>query len=154
MRRVAWSRWATAAVLLAGMNLKMRDDHPDYPALVMANYLLGGGFLNSRLAVRIRQKEGLSYHVHSSLSAGSIDESGAFNVLAIHAPQNGAKLEAAFREELARALKAGFTPEEIAAAKSGLMQTRQLQRAQDNSLASTLAYVGGVEERLREVLGA
>ncbi len=30
------------------------DDDPDYPALVLGNYMLGGGFLNSRLAVRIR----------------------------------------------------------------------------------------------------
>ena len=45
----------------------MRDDDPDYPALVLGNYMLGGGFLNSRLATRIRQKEGLSYGVGSGL---------------------------------------------------------------------------------------
>ncbi|HXM77084.1 MAG TPA: insulinase family protein, partial [Thermoanaerobaculia bacterium] len=42
------------AFFLAGMPLKMRDDDPDFPALVLGNYMLGGGFLNSRLATRIR----------------------------------------------------------------------------------------------------
>src|ERR1700674_5327859 len=40
------------AFFLAGMPLKMRDDHPDYPALVLGNYMLGGGFLTSRPAPR------------------------------------------------------------------------------------------------------
>ncbi|MES4791876.1 MAG: insulinase family protein, partial [Chloroflexota bacterium] len=44
------------ALFIAGMNLNLRDDDPDYPALVLGNYMLGGGFLNSRLAVRIRQQ--------------------------------------------------------------------------------------------------
>src|SRR5205085_1452427 len=41
------------AVFVAGFNLKLRDDNPDYPALVLGNYMLGGGFLNSRLAARM-----------------------------------------------------------------------------------------------------
>ena len=31
------------------MNLPLRDDDADYPALMLGNYMLGGGFLNSRL---------------------------------------------------------------------------------------------------------
>ncbi len=38
------------AFFIAGLNLNIRDDDPDYPALVLGNYMLGGGFLNSRLA--------------------------------------------------------------------------------------------------------
>ncbi len=34
----------TNAMLLAGINLELRDDDPDYPALVMGNYMLGDGF--------------------------------------------------------------------------------------------------------------
>ena len=43
--------------MVAGVNIPLRDDDPDYPALVLGNYMLGGGFLNSRLAVRIRGKK-------------------------------------------------------------------------------------------------
>ena len=64
------------AFFIAGLNLKLRDDDPDYPALVLGNYMLGGGFLNSRLAMRIRQKEGLSYGVGSQFQASALDQSG------------------------------------------------------------------------------
>jgi zinc protease len=128
------------AVFLAGLPLKLRDDDPDYPALVLGNYVLGGGFLNSRLATRIRQKEGISYGVGSGLNADALDRLGYFRTSAIYAPQNVSRLEAAFKEEVARALKDGFTPEEVAAAKTGYLQSRQLSRAQDNELVGKLAY--------------
>jgi zinc protease len=101
--------------------------------------MLGGGFLNSRLAVRIRQKEGLSYGVGSGLDAGSQDVSGRFTVYAIHAPQNTARLETAVREEIERARKDGFAPDELAAAKSGWLQSQQVGRSQDFELANLLS---------------
>lgn len=126
------------AFFIAGQTLNLRDDDPDFPALVLGNYMLGGGFLNSRLAVRIRQKEGLSYGVGSQLQASSLDKNGLFMAFAIYAPQNRDKLEAAFKEEIEKMLKDGFTAEEIAAAKKGWLQSRQVSRAQDNELAGRL----------------
>lgn len=126
------------AIFLAGFNVKLRDDHPDYPALLLGNYMLGGGFLNSRLASRIRGKEGLSYGVGSGMTISAVDQFGRFMAQAIYAPQNAEKLEAAFKEEIARMLKDGFTAEEVEAAKSGYLQSRQVSRAQDNELASRL----------------
>ncbi len=120
------------------MNIKMRDDNADYPALVLGNYMLGGGFLSSRLAVRIRQKEGLSYGVGSNFAASSLDESGSFFANAIYAPENAEKLEAAFKDELAKVSRDGFTAVEIEAAKSGWLQSRQLSRAQDRELSGRL----------------
>jgi len=133
------------AFYVGGQNLAIRDDDPDFPALLLGNYMLGGGFLNSRLAVRIRQKEGLSYGVGSQLTASPLEKSGAFTAFAIYAPQNAAKLETAMREEIARVLKDGFEEKEIAEAKSGWLQSRQVGRAQDLPLARTLAldlYLG------------
>ncbi len=126
------------AFFLAGFNLKLRDDHPDYPALLLGNYMLGGGFLSSRLASRIRQKEGLSYGVGSGIQISALDESGRFTANAIYAPQNVDKLEAAFKDEIARMLKEGFTAAEVEAAKLGYLQSRQVSRAQDNELAGRL----------------
>lgn len=126
------------AFFVAGFNLKVRDDNPDYPALLLGNYMLGGGFLNSRLAARIRQKEGLSYGVGSGINISAFDEFGRWTASAIYAPQNVDKLEVAFKEEIARMLKDGFTAEEVEAAKSGYLQSRQVSRAQDNELASRL----------------
>lgn len=127
------------AFMMAGLNLKVRDENPDYPALVLGNYMLGGGFLNSRLATRIRQKEGISYGVGSQLQASALDELGSFVTFAIYAPENLTRLEAAFKEEIARLLKEGFTAEEVVAAKSGYLQSRQVNRAQDAALARTLS---------------
>ncbi len=126
------------AMFLAGMNVKMSNNHPDYPAMMLGNFMLGGGFLNSRLATRIRQKEGISYGVGSSFSANTLDEKGTFTTYAIYAPENVDRLEKAFREEVEKVLQEGFTKEEIEAAKSGWLQSRQVSRSQDPALASTL----------------
>jgi zinc protease len=126
------------AFFVASYNFDFRDDNPDYPAMVMGNFMLGGGFLNSRLAVRIRQKEGLSYGVGSQFNAGSLDPVGSFSAFAIYAPENVGKLEAAYKEEINKVITEGFTAEELAAAKSGWSQQRTVQRAQDAGLSGTL----------------
>ncbi len=126
------------ATFLAGQKIPMSVDHPDYPAMMLGNFMLGGGFLNSRLAVRIRQKEGLSYGVGSFFYADPRDETGTWQMYAIYAPENAEALEKAFREEIEKVVTDGFTAEEVEAAKSGWIQSQQVRRAQDNSLASTL----------------
>jgi zinc protease len=126
------------AVYRAGMNLKVRDDNPDFPALVLGNYMLGGSG-DSRLYKRVREKEGLSYSVGSFLSASAQDPVGEFGLSAIYAPQNRARLEQIVREEVDRALRDGFAPEEVDAAKKGLVQARQVARTTDSALAGRLA---------------
>ena len=131
------------AVFLARENIAMREDNPDFAALTLADYILGGGAgFDSRLASRIRQKEGLSYGVGSELSVSSQDVNGAWSVYAIAAPANMAKVATAFREEVARALRDGFTDAEVASAKSGLLQARAQNRSQDGVLAG--GWVGNM----------
>ncbi|MBI3283395.1 MAG: insulinase family protein [Burkholderiales bacterium] len=118
------------------MNLLLKEDDADFPALRIANYIFGGGAgLNSRLMERIRQKDGLSYGGGSSLAAGELDPDGSFAISAIAAPQNLARLESAIREELQRALTGGFTAAELAKAKSGLLQQRAQGRTNDGGVA-------------------
>lgn len=126
------------ATFLARLNIKMRDDDPDYLAFTIGNSILGGGFLNSRLATRIRQKEGLSYGVGSGFSASALDESGSFSANAIYAPENVEKLEKAFREEIQKVVTEGFTPDEVAQAKAGWLLNRQRGRGSDVGIAGTL----------------
>ena len=128
----------TNAVMIARLNLPLRDDDPDFAALTLANYMLGGGFLNSRLATRIRQKEGISYGVSSFLQASSLDKDGAFGTFAIYNPQNSARLLAAYREELAKMLSEGFSEAELKDARSGWLQGRSVSRSQDRELAGRL----------------
>ncbi len=126
------------STFIAIQGFKMDDDKSDYPALLIADYLLGGGFLHSRLATRIRVKDGLSYGVGSQLEVPVKEDGAAFLTYAISAPQNTAKVEVAFLDEMQRASQSGFTEEEIAAAKSGWLQSRQVSRGQDNELTGEL----------------
>ena len=127
------------AIFLASENLKLKDDNADYPALTIGNFILGGGFLNSRLAVRIRQKEGLSYGVGSALRGNPIDNVGSFTSYAIYNPDNADRLVAAYKEELDKMLKDGFTEEELKDAKSGYLQQKQVGRSRDQQLVSMLS---------------
>ncbi|UUZ51992.1 insulinase family protein [Massilia sp. B-10] len=61
------------STLFASLPLSLKDDAEDYPALMLANHILGGGALHSRIADRIRQKDGLSYGVGSYLSVRTLD---------------------------------------------------------------------------------
>ncbi len=127
------------AFFIARLPLQIQDDNPDFPALYLANALLGQSE-TSRLWTRIREKEGLSYDVRSMLSASSFEPSGDWTMYAIYAPENRERLEAAFREELARVIKDGFTEEEVREGVTALLNQRRLTRAQDGALAS--AWLG------------
>jgi zinc protease len=127
------------ATLLARINLDSNQDDPDYAALYLADYMFGGGAgFDSRLTARIRVKEGLSYSVGSSAGGGIFDRYGGWSMQAIAAPQNIDKAEAALRDEIAKALKDGFSAEEIAKAKSGFIPQFQQNRVQDQRLVGRL----------------
>jgi zinc protease len=133
------------AMFIAGLKVNMQDTDADYPALLLANYIMGQSGFDSRLTARIRVKDGLSYGAGSQLSVGSTDRGAAWTAFAIAAPQNMEKVEAAFKDEVQKALKDGFTVAEMVAAKSGILQLRLQSRAQDGSLAGGLAsnaYLG------------
>lgn len=123
------------AVLLSALPLNMRDDDPRYPALVLANYMLGGSH-TSRLWNRVRVEEGLSYTVYSSVGVSSYEPSGAWSVYAIHAPENSRKLERVIAEEFKLVLEHGFTQEEVREGIHSLLTYRRLGRTNDGSLAS------------------
>ena len=126
------------AVFIASYRMPISDEDADYPALVLGSYIMGGGMLNSRLVNRIRQKDGLSYGVSAMLTGPTKEKNHMFYAQAICAPQNTPKVEAAFKEEMLRALKDGFTAEEVDVAKRGWLQSRKVSRAQDGELAGRL----------------
>lgn len=133
------------ATLVARQSLQMDQDHPDYPALLVGNYILGGSGMKSRLGDRIRQREGLSYGVGSSFSASVFDEAGSFGAYAIAAPDNMARVETALREELQRMRSGGITQAELDDALDGLLRARRTSRANDPELVGMLdsnLYVG------------
>ena len=126
------------ATFNAGLIFPLRDDDPDYPALAMANHIFGGGTLSSRLGVRVRQKEGLSYGITSSLSVSSEDQRALFIISAIVNPKNAAKLQASALDELDKLLRDGITNEELDKAREGYLQARRVARSSDGGLVGSL----------------
>ena len=141
-------------MLLGVVTLNMDNDDADFLALTLANNIFGGGS-GSRLFQRIRGKEGLSYGVGTSFMAGDQEKFGQFIFQAIATPQNMRKVEAAFKEELARALGEGFTAGEVEAAKRQFVQDNAVQMSQDAFLAIMVgryAQFGRPLARLTETL--
>ena len=126
------------AMFIAGMRLPLGDEDPDQPALVLANYMLGGS-PDSRLMNRLRQKEGWSYDARSQMVLGIKEKNGVLIGSAILNPQNIKKLETGFKEELDKALKAGFTQDEVDKAKKSWLQEQNVNRSNDGGLVRTLA---------------
>jgi zinc protease len=121
-----------------GLNFPMKDTDPDYAALVMADYMLGGGFLSGRVPQRLREKEGLSYGAGTFMDAPPLDDGATMMGYAIYAPQNVQKVETGFKEELTKAVASGFTADELKLARSGILKDREQERANDGKLAREL----------------
>jgi zinc protease len=148
------------AFFAAQVRFAMRDDAPDYPALLVANRIVGGG-PGSIIYLRLRAKEGISYGAGSGFGASSHEQHATWSANAIYAPQNLKRLEAAVREELDRVRRDGFTEAELKDGKSGLLQSRRLALAQDAGLATTLAgqlelgrtmdYIAGIDRAIEAV---
>ncbi len=149
------------AVYMAGLALPLKDDDADAPALMLANRILGGGGLKNRLVDRLRQTEGISYGAGSSLQLDSWDADSSFSLYAIFAPQNLDKLRTAVAQELQKWVAEGVSEQELSEAKSGLLQSYQISRSQDATLAAAwvglmhrgrdMAHVQAREDQLKSV---
>lgn len=128
------------AFFIGGLAVPVRDDAAEQIPLVLANQILGGGTgLKSRLADRIRQAEGISYGVGSVYHGNPHEPNASWILYAIYAPQNLARLRTALDDELTRLVRDGVTEDELAEARAGLLQQRQLGRSDDGALAGLLS---------------
>ena len=125
---------------VAALHIPLQEDEEATVPLTAANYILGGGGLKSRLVDRLRQKDGISYGSGSQFGPNSFEPNSTISLYAIYAPQNLAKLQAGVADVIETLLKDGVTDEELADAKSGLLQSWTINRTQDPSLAGTLAF--------------
>ncbi|MCS6995562.1 MAG: insulinase family protein [Casimicrobiaceae bacterium] len=145
------------ASFIARLSFELDDRAADYPALVLANYIIGGS-AGSRLFSRLREREGLSYDVSSSLEVPTFDRHATWTFSFTAAPDNAARAEAALRDELAQLLAGALSEAELEAHKRSLLEQRALRRARDAALAQQLAtladaerdfgFVAALEERL------
>jgi len=112
--------------------------HPDYPALIIGNHILGGGALSSRLADRVRQQEGLSYTVGSMYRTYAKEGHGRVMIYAISNPDNSDKVVEVINEELNKLIKDGVTAEEVSKAVESNLQSNTVSRSTDSGFAGML----------------
>jgi zinc protease len=129
----------TNAAVSGRINLNIGEQHPDYPAVEIANELLGGGaFLSSRIPERLREAEGMSYGAGSYISGNSVDKTGEWGLYAFFNPTFREKLDNALKEEIKKAIDKGFTKEEFDNSLKSWLQQRKIVLGLDNSLAYML----------------
>jgi len=125
------------AQLSAGQRIRMRDSDPDYAAMLMADYMFGGG-ITARLPDRVRNREGYSYSVSSSFTAPVEGDAAVFSASAISNPTNTPNVEASLLDELRKTLRDGFTAAELAAAKKAIRDDRIGARSSDGGLMNLI----------------
>jgi zinc protease len=123
--------------LVAGHDLVMRDTDADYPAWLVVGQILGGD-TSSRLWMRLREKEGLSYGAGAWTFAGTEDDAAGVGAYAIVAPQNLAKAKTALIEEITRITAAKVTDEELQRSKDSWIKGQDTNLSNDSYVTSML----------------
>jgi zinc protease len=126
------------AFYFAAEQFEISDADKDYAELLLANYILGGGSLSSRLGDRIRQQEAISYGVGSAVNASAQDERAELFLYASANPREKTRLIELIDEELRRFVAEGVTREELERAKESYLQQQAVQRTRDPQLTSLL----------------
>jgi zinc protease len=145
--------------ITVGHDLAMRDTDPDYPAWLLVGHILGGD-ASSRLWMRLREKEGLSYGAGAYTYASAEDAAGGFGAYAIVAPQNLAKAKASILEEINKIATGKVGADELARAKESWIKDQDTSLSNDGYVAYQLrnqTYLGRTtaeEKALRAKLGA
>ena len=116
VQRIAFD--SAQAHVLMGQPGFVRQD-PDYFALIVGNYILGGGGFVSRLTHEVREKRGLSYSVYSGFSPGL--HAGAFTIGLQTRPDQAELAIKVSQDVLQQFVKEGPTEAELQAAKSNLV---------------------------------
>jgi len=125
----------------------LRDDGPDYPALEIANYILGGS-PSGRLSQRLRHRDGLTYHAASVAEVDETDRSSAFFAYAFCSPDNADVVHRAMREEVQGWIKKGITDAELAKAKTSYLRERAIELADDQQLARVIVRYAELDRSL------
>lgn len=108
---------AQAHVLMGQPGIKRAD--PDYFALIVGNYILGGGGFVSRLSTEVREKRGLTYGVSSYFSPGL--HAGSFTVSLQTRPDQARQAVSLVRQVVSEFVANGPTEAELKAAKDNLI---------------------------------
>jgi zinc protease len=113
--------------------------NPDYYALEVMNFILGGGGFGSRLLDNIRTKAGLAYSVGSGFSAPKFP--GSFRIVLQTKNETAAEAVALACEEIERIRREPVTEEELSSAQLYLTGSFPLQLDTNGEIASFLTEI-------------
>jgi len=128
---------AQAHVLIGQPGIKRND--PDYFALIVGNYILGGAGLASRLSAEVREKRGLSYSVYSNFNPGR--HAGAFMLGLQTRPDQAQRAVSVAREVVERFVREGPTDDELRAARGNLVGGFALRIDTNRKLLDNIAAI-------------
>jgi zinc protease len=115
-----------------------RDD-PDFFALTVGNYILGGGGFVSRLTTEVREKRGLSYSVYSYFAPGL--HAGAFTLGLQTRPDQADQAVQVSREVVKKFVDQGPTAAELKGAKDNLIGGFALRIDSNRKLLDNVANI-------------
>ena len=131
-------REITQANIILG-HVGVSRNNPDYYALTVMNYILGGGGFSSRLVEEIRDKRGLAYSVASFFDPGKYP--GSFQI-ALQTKNSSAREAIALSlEEMKRIQTQGVSEKELDAAKKYLMGSFPMRFDTQGKLVNFLTQI-------------
>lgn len=130
---------ASQSHVLVGQRGIARGD-PDFFALTVGNYVLGGGGFVSRLYGEVREKRGLAYSVYSYFSPQI--QPGPFAIGLQTRKDQADQALSVVRDVLERFVREGPTADELAAAKSNLIGGFALRIDSNAKILAQLSAIG------------
>ncbi|QDD66391.1 insulinase family protein [Herbaspirillum seropedicae] len=130
---------ASQSHILIGAPAIQRGD-PDFFALTVGNYVLGGGGFVSRLTDEVREKRGLSYSVYSGFSP--LAQPGPFQIGLQTKKEQTAEALRVTRATLDKFMQEGPTAAELKAAKDNLAGGFALRIDSNAKLLENLSVIG------------
>lgn len=125
-------------ILLA--QLAVERGHPDYPALYLANQILGGSGFGSRLMEEVREKRGLTYGIYSMLNP--MQTRGPF-IISVQTRAEVSQATLEFVQQLLREfIRQGPTAAELAASKREILGSFPLNAASNSAIVGQLGAIG------------
>jgi len=125
---------AQAITYIGSTGIKRKDSR--YYAALVLNQILGGDTVSSRLGAEIRDHQGLTYGIYSSIQAG--ENSGTFTIEMQTAPENARKAITSTRKLLNEIHRRGVTVKEVQAAKSTLISNYNVSLANPEELTKKI----------------
>ena len=113
--------------------------NPDFYAVVVMNYILGGGGFSSRLMDNIRDNRGLAYDVHSTFSAQK--DPGAFRIWTQTKSESANEAIAEIFKELNRIRTETVSDKELTDAKAYLTGSFPLRMDTSSKIALMLTNI-------------